>query len=495
LRSPILKLSFLAILISAIGVQAAVSQEVKSRFFLEASIESGLYSGDRGLVNRSGLSGLAEKFGPSFRLKLGYNALDDWDALFFFRVGSYPGIVTNRSGSRPIDDASSSSRRQSIGLALRRRFSVTILGFRPLASFGYALAYGRINGSRRTGAGPLIGLSVEKEFLGTTVFGGVEQHIVFPGTALDGTGKSSSGEALSALQVGVRYTFSRRRRAADLFSVAHPHRAMTGDANRFIVRGPHGSEAQSTPDVIWQFGDGDMARGMSVEHAYDVPGLYSVVVKLSTGRAVTRQSFDIEIRPRHTAVDIVALSVNPRRPRVRDTILFEPVVSGSGVSCLWSFGDGSSSRECNTSHTYGRKGKYRVRLEAKNEISRAVSSRELVVDGPVCADPPGLSSVYFRTNSADLTLEMRALLRANFSSLSSCPNRTLVIVGGALVGERRARTLASERVDVVIQYYSNLGIPSEKLVRGDPLIQKDREGESLPWMFRFVSSSISENYD
>ncbi len=55
-------------------------------------------------------------------------------------------------------------------------------------------------------------------------------------------------------------------------------------------------------------------------------------------------------------------------------VQFTNMCSNKNVSCIWNFGDGSSSYESNPSHEYQKGGKYKAQLTVKNNEGNVVSS-------------------------------------------------------------------------------------------------------------------------
>ncbi|WP_339750622.1 MBG domain-containing protein [Algoriphagus aquimarinus] len=114
---------------------------------------------------------------------------------------------------------------------------------------------------------------------------------------------------------------------------------------------------------LWDFGDGNTSSDQNPAHTYDLPGQYSV--KLTT--TSENGCVDTEIKSDYIQV------VGPKVDFLTDvtagcgplTVAFtDKTYSGSPiVSWLWNFGDGTTSRSVNPSHTYTQVGSYSVSLQ------------------------------------------------------------------------------------------------------------------------------------
>lgn len=56
------------------------------------------------------------------------------------------------------------------------------------------------------------------------------------------------------------------------------------------------SNAENCTKVTWDFGDGTTGEGFNIEHTYDIPGNYEVVVTASEGRQNRRSTTKIEVK-------------------------------------------------------------------------------------------------------------------------------------------------------------------------------------------------------
>lgn len=115
---------------------------------------------------------------------------------------------------------------------------------------------------------------------------------------------------------------------------------------------------------LWDFGDGQYGAGEEVEHRFDLPGRYSVRLRLEGPGGVSETVREIEVLdPGQAAADFEAAPAKGRAPlEVRFINL-----SANAERYEWDFGDGVRSRDEEPVHTYDRPGLYTVRLKAFNQ--------------------------------------------------------------------------------------------------------------------------------
>lgn len=116
---------------------------------------------------------------------------------------------------------------------------------------------------------------------------------------------------------------------------------------------------------LWNFGNGQTSTAQNPSVTYVAPGVYSVSLTVKNA-----SSSDIEQKLNYIVVDTVRAQFSSQVagciPLV-DTFT-DQSVGGSGtiVSWLWNFGDGTTSTVQNPIHTYNNQGTYTVSLTVKN---------------------------------------------------------------------------------------------------------------------------------
>ena len=113
---------------------------------------------------------------------------------------------------------------------------------------------------------------------------------------------------------------------------------------------------------IWQFGDGVSSGNCAGPlHTYMTPGIYTVTLTVS-GNGGT----DTEIKLQYITVHQAAnadFSAQPISGSAPLTVTFTNLSTGDYDTCIWNFGDGASSNDCNNpAHTYMTSGTYTVSL-------------------------------------------------------------------------------------------------------------------------------------
>ncbi len=141
------------------------------------------------------------------------------------------------------------------------------------------------------------------------------------------------------------------------------------------------TDVPSDADLLWRFGDGSFSRKRSPSHRYEEPGQYDVTLSISipgektSGRSSRKDMIRVHKRPE------AAFTVEKnKRSGIRPMIEFNASTENRNDH-LWKFGDGSTSRQANPSHSYERKGVYEATLISSNEAGCADTiSRRILVE-------------------------------------------------------------------------------------------------------------------
>ena len=141
-----------------------------------------------------------------------------------------------------------------------------------------------------------------------------------------------------------------------------PYSGAIGDTIQFDGSGSLGA----IQTYSWNFGDGNSGSGATPTHVFSAAGTYQVVltVQNSTGAedtAVTTVAID------DTVLVPVANAGGPYTGYEGQPIYFDgSKSSGTNITYLWDFGDGTTSDEKTPSHTYSSVGSYQVVLTVTN---------------------------------------------------------------------------------------------------------------------------------
>lgn len=120
-------------------------------------------------------------------------------------------------------------------------------------------------------------------------------------------------------------------------------------------------------EYYWDFGDGLFDNGPEVEHYYDFPGFYPVVLTVldnETG-CVAEMVQEVQINP--SGSELCNVDYNFIIDSATRTVTFKAVTNSTFTDWFWDFGDGGFSQSPDTVYTYVEPGVYDVALFAYNE--------------------------------------------------------------------------------------------------------------------------------
>lgn len=133
---------------------------------------------------------------------------------------------------------------------------------------------------------------------------------------------------------------------------------------------------------LWDFGDGNTAVGVEVDHAYGDDGIYNVTLIVIDNNGATDSSTSTKtVRNRPPSA---FFSENATTVRMGEAINFDASESfdpdGSIISYHWDFGDGNTTTGVASSHTYNEVGNYTVTLTVTDNdgTSSSVSAMKIV---------------------------------------------------------------------------------------------------------------------
>lgn len=169
--------------------------------------------------------------------------------------------------------------------------------------------------------------------------------------------------------------------ATDLIVVNAAPTAKVTDGDRFVAVGadtvfdgsgshdPDGTLAAFT----WDFGDGTTARGAMVNHAWQTPGLYQVVLGVDDGTNVANNSAETNLRVRVNASPRPQIAA-PKNVRVGEVAVFDAHSSvdpdGSILAYDWTINNGDEQarleKGARIAHSWHRPGTYKVELRIED---------------------------------------------------------------------------------------------------------------------------------
>lgn len=143
----------------------------------------------------------------------------------------------------------------------------------------------------------------------------------------------------------------------------------------------------------WDFGDGAAADGARVEHAYERPGRYQVVLTTTDDAGVGNSEAQDRLGVWVNAPPVAA-ATGAERGAVDEPLNFDAAASqdpdGALIEHRWDFGDGATAEGVTVVHRYAAPGTYVVTLRVRDDsgASSAVDETllKIVVNDPPVAD-------------------------------------------------------------------------------------------------------------
>jgi|GEM_PF-1337545 len=134
----------------------------------------------------------------------------------------------------------------------------------------------------------------------------------------------------------------------------------------------------------WDLGDGTMASGQYVTHAYAAAGTYTVLLTVTNDCGEATATYDVVVVEACEAPSGVDFTWLPLAPFVGDTVTFTGTVAGGTepITLAWAFGDGGTGTGSPVDYTYTVAGTYTVVLTATNACGEASATYDVVVSEP-----------------------------------------------------------------------------------------------------------------
>ncbi|QXD14970.1 PKD domain-containing protein [Rhodocaloribacter litoris] len=464
--------TLLALLLGPVSLQGQNVRPDKS-FYIKPEVGLSSYLGDN---ERSPFNFNMDAFkvdgkAPiSAGLELGYQATQRFDVSLGYRYGQYPVIRQFGDALEPQE------RRDTDRHTLNLLFRYTIMGDRwrvaPFVQAGANATLGfqdPVTGDRPIGWGPSAGLGLDVAVSGRTslVF---EWNTDFSldDAAVDGTtdGGFGSVDALNGLTFGVKYSFRKAFSPVQVYGISGPATLQVGETGTFTADTNLESATQPV-SYTWTFGDGTEGRGVTVRHAYDRPGTYTVAFTAENDRSTDTETFTVEVVPPPVPAQIVSLTASPTAPDTQTEVTFTATVTGDApLAYRWQVNDGTTAEGERFSHTFSEPGTYEVSLTVTNEHGTDTETLTIPVvpyEPPFCASLLTMNEVYFDRNGSTLTEEGRIRLRENVEVLAACERVQVRIEGWAAANERNPDELSTARAEAVRAFYVSQGIPAERI--------------------------------
>jgi PKD repeat protein len=138
----------------------------------------------------------------------------------------------------------------------------------------------------------------------------------------------------------------------------------------------------------WDFGDGTKGTGVTVNHQYNRPATFTVVLTVTSdaGQASTAsRTINVSAALPPQAANF---TFSPTNPAINQDVLFTAAGAGlvQGAIANWDFGDGSTGTGITATHRYTRGGNYTVTLRLASNVGQtATTSRTITVSSTLPA--------------------------------------------------------------------------------------------------------------
>ena len=141
----------------------------------------------------------------------------------------------------------------------------------------------------------------------------------------------------------------------------------TGEVIRFDASGSYDLDG-SIISYLWDFGDGTIAVGVTVDHAYADNGNYTVILAVTDDDGATISTSSVKIVSNRSPV--ASFTESAETVYTNEVITFD--ASGSydldgSVSYFWDFGDGITATGVSVTHAYADDGFYTVALTVTDD--------------------------------------------------------------------------------------------------------------------------------
>ena len=179
-------------------------------------------------------------------------------------------------------------------------------------------------------------------------------------------------------------------------NIVAPTTATVGDPLSFNGSGSKDSDG-SIVSYVWNFGDGSTANGATATHSYGQAGTYQVSLTVTDNGGLTATAnHSVEVSKAANQPPSASIA-GPDTAQVGQTIDLTGKDSadpdGSIVEFRWDFGDGSTERGVNVSHSYQNAGTYQITLTVTDDGGLTATATHPVQVAQVANEPPVASII------------------------------------------------------------------------------------------------------
>lgn len=157
----------------------------------------------------------------------------------------------------------------------------------------------------------------------------------------------------------------------------------------FIAHFTNLSFTATTATYVWNFGDGSTSTLANPYHIYSFPGTFDVSLTMTTGGGcVQTLNMVLPNAVQSYPLPLAGLDIEPNVVDILEPHITIIDLSVGSVSCHYYFGDGTTSTDCNPSHSYNASGYFDVVQTVTNEFGcTAKGYGQVLVEGSLFYAP------------------------------------------------------------------------------------------------------------
>lgn len=156
---------------------------------------------------------------------------------------------------------------------------------------------------------------------------------------------------------------------------------------RFDATGSTAARGTTIVQYVWDFGDGTGGTGPTPTHAYSLPGVYAIRLRVTDSAGVSATSAPQTVTVAPSTAPKAVFVFSPTEPSAGENIFFNaslstPATGRRIVSYDWNFGDGSSLSGANVMKHYPAPATYVVVLTVTDDVGQIGTSTQTVTVAP-----------------------------------------------------------------------------------------------------------------
>jgi PKD repeat protein len=150
----------------------------------------------------------------------------------------------------------------------------------------------------------------------------------------------------------------------------------------------------STGTIIttqWDFGDGASDTSTNPSHTYTKAGTFNAKLTVSNSSGSSSKTASVIVTAPAPVVPapVANFTLSASNGTAPLTVQFTDTSTGTVVSRLWNFGDGSTDATQNPSHTFKTAGTFNVKLTVSNSSGSSSKIVSVIVTAPISQPPSG----------------------------------------------------------------------------------------------------------